>query len=87
VGAPAARRAEPAPLAVVIGCKGINVVLAHLRRGSIAVRLSESVTAGQGLAEAGNSGNTSEPHLHRHAVRPESGKVRNTTFFWTTTQQ
>ena len=37
---------------------------AHLRRGSILVRPGDRVTAGQQLAEVGNSGNTSEPHLH-----------------------
>lgn len=39
-------------------------VYAHLRRGSVAVREGEQVRAGQVLAEVGNTGNTSEPHLH-----------------------
>ena len=37
---------------------------AHLRRGSALVRPGDRVTAGQQLAEVGNTGNTSEPHLH-----------------------
>jgi murein DD-endopeptidase MepM/ murein hydrolase activator NlpD len=37
---------------------------AHLRRGSTKVRAGDRVTTGQQLAEVGNSGNTSEPHLH-----------------------
>ncbi|MEU4625627.1 M23 family metallopeptidase [Actinoplanes sp. NPDC023801] len=39
-------------------------VYAHLRRGSTKVRAGDRVSTGQQLAEVGNSGNTSEPHLH-----------------------
>lgn len=39
-------------------------LLAHLRSGSVAVRAGERVRAGQKVGECGNSGNTSEPHLH-----------------------
>ena len=39
-------------------------LLAHLRRGSVAVRQGEKVSAGQAVGECGNSGNSSEPHLH-----------------------
>lgn len=38
-------------------------------RGSVAVRADERVRRGQPLARVGNSGNSSEPHLHLHAVR------------------
>lgn len=41
-------------------------LLAHLRRGSVAVRAGDRVAPGQKLGECGNSGNTSEPHLHYH---------------------
>lgn len=41
-------------------------LVAHLRRGSVAVRAGQAVTAGQKVGECGNSGNTSEPHLHYH---------------------
>ena len=40
--------------------------LCHLSRGSINVREGDEVTQGQPLAKVGNSGNTSEPHLHIH---------------------
>lgn len=43
--------------------------LAHLRQGSVLVRTGEAVEAGQPLARVGNSGHTSEPHLHVHAKR------------------
>lgn len=38
--------------------------LAHLRHGSVTVREGEAVRAGARLGACGNSGNTSEPHLH-----------------------
>lgn len=43
---------------------GVYAVLAHLRRGSLCVTRGQSVRAGEVLAECGNSGNTTEPHLH-----------------------
>jgi hypothetical protein len=44
--------------------RGGYVVLAHLRGGSIRVRVGESVAAGRELASCGNSGNSTQPHLH-----------------------
>lgn len=38
--------------------------LAHLKRDSIVVKAGERVTRGQRLATCGNSGNSTEPHLH-----------------------
>ncbi|BBH70102.1 peptidase [Actinoplanes sp. OR16] len=43
---------------------GTHAAYAHLRRGSARVTAGDRVTAGQQLAEVGNTGNTSEPHLH-----------------------
>lgn len=43
---------------------GRYVALAHLRRGSVTVRRGDRVAAGQQIGECGNSGNSSEPHLH-----------------------
>lgn len=40
--------------------------LAHMRRGSIVVNEGDDVPAGQELGRCGNSGNTSEPHIHFH---------------------
>lgn len=40
--------------------------LAHMREGSVTVARGDTVTAGQELGRCGNSGNTSEPHLHFH---------------------
>jgi len=47
---------------------GGYVLLAHLRAGSIQVREGESVVVGQQLASCGNSGNSTQPHLHVQAM-------------------
>ncbi|MEG0386042.1 MAG: M23 family metallopeptidase [Solibacillus sp.] len=39
-------------------------LLAHLKKGSIQVKIGELVKEGQCIGKCGNSGNTSEPHLH-----------------------
>ncbi len=54
---------------VAIDCGGFAVFLAHLREGSVLVTAGQEVAAGDPLGEAGNSGNSSEPHLHIHAQR------------------
>ncbi|MFC5586514.1 M23 family metallopeptidase [Nitratireductor kimnyeongensis] len=46
--------------------EGEFVFLAHLRRGSVTVETGERVRSGQEIGRCGNSGNTSEPHLHMH---------------------
>lgn len=57
---------------VVIHCHGVNVLLAHLKQGSVAVETGEAVEAGAVVGAVGNSGNTTEPHLHIHAVHSEA---------------
>lgn len=51
-------------LIVALADNGPYVVLAHLRAGSVRVRSGESVTEGQPVAECGNSGNSTQPHVH-----------------------
>jgi len=41
-------------------------LLAHLQKGSLRVKKGDAVQAGAPLGLCGNSGNTSEPHLHYH---------------------
>lgn len=44
------------------------VALCHLKRGSITARVGQRVGAGEAVGRCGNSGNSTEPHLHLHAV-------------------
>jgi murein DD-endopeptidase MepM/ murein hydrolase activator NlpD len=48
------------------------VAVAHLLRGSVTVNAGELIKTGQAIAKIGNSGNTSEPHLHIHARKPST---------------
>jgi len=62
---------------IVICCDDSHVYigLAHLMQDSVLIKAGDRVIVGQALARVGNSGNTSEPHLHIHAKRggkPES---------------
>jgi murein DD-endopeptidase MepM/ murein hydrolase activator NlpD len=45
---------------------GQFLFVAHLRRGSIRVRPGARVRAGDPIGAVGNSGNSSEPHVHLH---------------------
>ena len=49
---------------VIRGADGVYALLAHLKRGSITVRPGEAVRPGDAIAQCGNSGNSSEPHVH-----------------------
>lgn len=60
---------NPAGNYVVIDCGKAMVLLAHLRQGSLQVSTGDWVNVGDLIASVGNSGNTSEPHLHIHAIR------------------
>ncbi len=58
---------------VTLRCGDVDVTLAHLRRGSVAVRTGAPVTRGTPLGQAGNSGTSTEPHLQIHAERSGAG--------------
>ena len=46
---------------------GRYLMMAHLSPGSIQVKVGDHVKQGQPIARVGNSGNTTEPHLHIQA--------------------
>lgn len=50
---------------------GTYLILAHLQPGSLQVTAGDVVAVGQMLARCGNSGNTSEPHIHIHHQRQD----------------
>jgi hypothetical protein len=66
-----AGRAAPYGNTVFIHCESddFTVVLAHMKPQSLRVGAGQRVVAGDVLGAVGNSGNSSEPHLHLHGVR------------------
>lgn len=52
---------------VILKCGDQAVVLGHLRQGSVTARTGQFVRTGDRLGEVGNSGQSTEPHLHIHA--------------------
>jgi hypothetical protein len=55
---------------VILACGGAWIVLAHMRQGSVTVSPGETVRQGRRIGAVGNSGASTEPHLHIHAQRP-----------------
>src|SRR5699024_1782179 len=45
------------------------IYLAHMQENSIEVEPGDKVDTGESLGKVGNSGNTTEPHLHIHAEK------------------
>lgn len=46
----------------------VYVLLAHLQNGSIRVAVGDRVVVGQEIGSCGNSGNSTQPHLHIQAM-------------------
>jgi hypothetical protein len=55
---------------VILRCGEAEIVFAHMRHGSIVIVAGQRVVIGDRLGEVGNSGASTEPHLHIHAQRP-----------------
>jgi hypothetical protein len=53
---------------VLLEHRGVVIALCHLQRGSVAVRPSDRVRTGESLGRCGNSGNSTEPHVHVQAM-------------------
>ena len=56
---------------ILLRIGAVHVLLAHLKRGSMKVRIGEWVTAGQQVAACGSSGRSPVPHLHLQAQRDD----------------
>lgn len=54
---------------VLLQCGDAVVLLAHLREDSVVVSVGDVIPVGDPVGQIGNSGNTTEPHLHIHAQR------------------
>lgn len=53
---------------LLIEADQVVIALCHLRQGSIEVELGQRVSPGDRLGRCGNSGNSTEPHVHLQAV-------------------
>lgn len=70
-----ARRVRGGPAAIAgnhvviaAGPTGPFILLAHLRRGSLTVGVGDHVQLGETVGGCGNSGNSTQPHLHIQAT-------------------
>ena len=60
---------HPAGNYIVISTNAsVYILLAHLQHDSVLVAEGDKITVGQELAKIGNSGNTTQPHLHIQAM-------------------
>lgn len=66
-------RQNPAGNFVYLECGASGVLLAHLMQSSVAVAPGDRVREGQQIGRVGNSGYSTEPHLHIHAQRGGGG--------------
>lgn len=59
---------------------GTFLLLNHLKKGSVPVKVGDHVKEGEVIGKVGNSGSTSEPHLHIHHQRQDPTKTIHPTF-------
>ncbi|MFE7132264.1 M23 family metallopeptidase [Streptomyces sp. NPDC057638] len=63
---------------------GTYALYAHVQRGSLMVRTGDRVSAGQPIARCGNSGNSTEPHVHFQLMDgTDPDTARGIPFRWT----
>ncbi|MFF8643898.1 M23 family metallopeptidase [Streptomyces sp. NPDC015345] len=63
--------------------EGTYALYAHVQRGSLAVQAGDEVTAGQRIGGCGNSGNSTEPHVHFQLMDgPDPETARGVPFSW-----
>ena len=63
---------DPYGNTVTLRCGQHLVFLAHLMKGSVVAKVGDTIALGQPIGKVGNSGNTTEPHLHIHAINEMS---------------
>ena len=62
---------------------GVYAMYAHVRRGSLKIKPGDRVRAGQHIARCGNSGNSTEPHVHFQLMdSPDLDAARGIPFTW-----
>jgi hypothetical protein len=82
---------------ILILSDNFGILMGHLQQGSLLVKLGDKVKKGQPIAKTGNSGWTTQPHIHIQAMRKSEGSfwgwegvpvffegknpVKNTLFF------
>jgi hypothetical protein len=59
---------------------GTYLLLNHFKKGSVLVKAGDHVNEGKVIGRVGNSGTTSEPHLHIHHQRQDPTKTINPIF-------
>ncbi|MCY6959800.1 M23 family metallopeptidase [Clostridium brassicae] len=59
---------------------GTFLLLNHLKKDSVPVKVGDHVKEGDVIGKVGNSGSTSEPHLHIHHQRQDPTKTIHPTF-------
>lgn len=62
---------------VIIDAGTCRVLIAHLVPGSLRVSVGDTVTVGEQIGAVGTSGNSTQPHLHIHAI-DDHGPLRLT---------
>ena len=60
---------------VALGPAGPYVGLVHLRHATVSVRPGDSVRTGQQIGECGNSGNSTQPHVHVQVTNSTDWRV------------
>ncbi|MEU6877742.1 M23 family metallopeptidase [Streptomyces sp. NPDC046712] len=81
-GLSGARRVTGNHLVLDLG-DGTYAMYAHLKRGSLTVRAGDRVVTGQELARCGNSGNSTEPHVHFQLMDgPDLDTAQGIPFTW-----
>jgi len=53
---------------------GVRTIYAHLKKGSLKVRVGQGVSQGEEIAEVGSSGNSTDAHLH-FEVQDHAGRI------------